>query len=109
MSDIGDPKVVNDARSRAGVGETDRRVVWKTLLGDARGRDFIWWLLSGANIYASTYRGDPLASAFEEGKRAFMIPIQAEIIAADPASYTKMVSENAVREFRERFKEIENE
>jgi hypothetical protein len=56
------------ATKRMTDAEAERdELLW--LMSDKRGRRFMWRLLSRAGIYRTSFTGDALTSAFEEGKK----------------------------------------
>ena len=62
----------DDARER----ETERQLEQIAqdicaLMCSAQGRRFAWWVLEMSGVYHSSYRDNPQAMAYAEGKRAF--------------------------------------
>lgn len=63
------------------------------LMTDKRGRRFVWRLLAEAGVYQSTFTGDPLTSAFAEGKRAQGLKLTASIFQHCPDRFSEMQKE----------------
>jgi hypothetical protein len=66
---------------------------WKWLMNQPRGRRLVWRLLSRAGIYRSSFTGEALSSAFNEGERNLGLRINALLTEHCPASYGKMLVE----------------
>lgn len=43
----------------------------RALMDSVQGRRFAWWVLEISGVYHSSYRDNPQAMAYAEGKRAF--------------------------------------
>jgi hypothetical protein len=66
------------------------------VMGDARGRRFVWSMLARCGVYRSSYlagRGQTEATAFHEGERNVGLHILATISAAAPKAYLAMQQE----------------
>ena len=70
----------------------------KWIMADARGRRFMWALLTRAGIYRSSYmagRGHAEACAFYEGERNIGLETLAALIKVTPKAYAAMTQENS--------------
>lgn len=84
-----------DKMQRAKLAEMRDDIRW--LMGHAQGRRLVWWLLSLAGVYRSTFVvGDGgRTTAFNEGKRALGLMLLDEVMTHAPASHGKMTEEAA--------------
>lgn len=64
------------------------------VLGDKRGRRFLWRLLERAELYRLSYSSSGTETAFREGRRAAGLQLLADLTAADPNAYVKMQQEH---------------
>ena len=72
----------------AGWDEEDLRTILKTKWG----RRFVWRLLSRCNIFSQSFvMGDPMATAFNEGRRSIGNTLLQQVTAINPESYLQMV------------------
>lgn len=73
------------------------------LVSTAAGRRWIAWLTGEVGIRAQTYslgadgRGDPMATAFHEGRRSVGILVEATVDQADPEALIRMQVEHLQR------------
>lgn len=70
-------------------------LVW--LMGEARGRRFIWRLLDKAGIYRTSFTGNS-TTFFNEGQRNLGLWVQAMLIEHCPEKYFAMLNEQ--KEYR---------
>lgn len=63
------------------------------IMGDARGRRFVWRLLEKAGVYRSSFTGNS-TTFFNEGMRNIGLMIVAEIHELTPEAYALMLKEN---------------
>lgn len=69
----------------------------KWLMGSPRGRRIIWWLISAAGVYRSTFDindPDPSKMSFREGYRNFGLMLLNVLTAYCPELYHAMLKEN---------------
>lgn len=66
------------------------------VMGDARGRRFVWGLLASAGIYRSSFATDPLVMAHAEGKRDTGLRLLDRLLRVTPGDYLKAQQENTV-------------
>ncbi|MEX0758019.1 MAG: hypothetical protein WD100_00440, partial [Tistlia sp.] len=71
------------------------------MLEDRRGRDWLWSLLEGCRIWASSYTGDQ-TTVFNEGMRNVGLRVLSELEAAAPEALVTMIMENRSDERHER-------
>lgn len=84
-------KIEEESKKRARRAAELEDVKW--LLQSPQGRRFIWRLLEKAGIYRSTFTGSAPHDAFAEGIRSVGLMVIADVFAADPDAYTKMLKE----------------
>lgn len=65
----------------------------KWVMSDARGRRFMWRLLSQARVFQASFTGEALSSAFNEGARSAGLKHLADIHEACPQQYLVMTKE----------------
>lgn len=64
------------------------------LMADARGRRLMRAWLASAGVYRTTFvPGDSHASAFNEGRRAVGLMLQAQVLQHSPEAYVRMLLE----------------
>ena len=63
------------------------------LMNEAWGRRIAWWLLDMAGIYHLSYRDNPQAMAFAEGRRAFGVQFLDWVATNEPDNYLLMQQE----------------
>lgn len=67
---------------------------FKWLMGDQRGRRFIWRLLEKAGVYRSSFTGNS-STFFNEGQRNMGLMVIGELHAICPELYVTMIKENS--------------
>ena len=70
------------------------------VMSDAKGRRFIWRRLVDAGIYRTTFTGDALTSAFNEGQRNAGIRLMTLITTHCPERLSQMQKEARTHERR---------
>lgn len=68
------------------------------IMGSEGGRTFMWNLLEGSNVYASTFDGDTIKHAYRAGLRDFGLILMNRLIEAAPDNYLRMLKENQTNE-----------
>lgn len=63
------------------------------IMGDARGRRFMWRVLEMAGVYRSSFTGNS-TTFFNEGMRNIGLMLIGEIHAIAPDAYAQMLKEN---------------
>lgn len=70
------------------------------LMGDKRGRRFMWRLLTSSGIYRSSFNVEPLAMAFAEGQRNTGLKLVDEITRHCAHRFSEMQKEATKHEHR---------
>jgi hypothetical protein len=70
------------------------------LMGDKRGRRFVWRQLAEAGVFQVTFTGEALSGAFKEGQRSRGLSLLASISQHCPGRYSEMQRENLKRNER---------
>jgi hypothetical protein len=70
------------------------------LMGDPRGRRFMWRLLGTTGLFRTTFTGDALTGAFKEGQRNVGIALQDEVVQQCPRGFIEMQKEARTNERR---------
>lgn len=70
------------------------------LMSDKRGRRIVWRLLGESGVFRSTFTGEALSSAFEEGKRNQGLQLMAAINQHCPERFSEMQKEARTNERR---------
>jgi hypothetical protein len=65
----------------------------KFVMGDHRGRRFVWRMLVEAGVYRSTFSESHAAMAFQEGKRNLGLLLVDDIVSECPGDYDRMRAE----------------
>jgi len=63
------------------------------LMADARGRRLVWQWLSDAGLFRSTYTGEALSAAFNEGQRNQGLKLHAQVMRHTPEQFIRMLAE----------------
>lgn len=64
------------------------------VMSDERGRRFTWNMLANCRVFATTFTGEALSAAFNEGARNMGVELLARIMRDCPTLYTAMTNEN---------------
>ena len=96
--DTGDQKQVKKAKKKQKLQNQIEREELKALLKDPTFRRFLWRFMERCGIYHTTFTGESLSSAFEEGKRQIGLWTVTEIFSADVRAYGLMMAENQKEE-----------
>lgn len=67
----------------------------KWLMGEKRGRRFMWRLLSRTGIYATSFSTNGMQMAYREGERSVGLDFLADVHLADPDLHNLMTKENS--------------
>ncbi|MDP1824913.1 MAG: hypothetical protein Q8L48_16775 [Archangium sp.] len=67
----------------------------RTVLSSRPGRRFYWRTMQDSGVFASTFTGDALTSAFKEGRRAQGLDLMQEAQKVAPMKYLLMLEEAA--------------
>jgi hypothetical protein len=85
-------RAADSARSRDNEAEAQTRAL-RELLDLPAGRRVVWRLLERAGLFRQSFTGEPLSSAFNEGRRALGLEMLAEIAEAAPDAYPALLRE----------------
>jgi len=64
------------------------------------GRAFVWGILEQCRVFGASFTGEPLTTAFNEGKRHIGIKLLADVLQAKPDAMAQMQNEHAERQKR---------
>ena len=84
-------RIAREKQARIDSIEERGEFVW--LMSSKRGRRIVWRLLEKAGVYRSSFSAEPGVMAFQEGQRNIGLMIVAQIHAAAPGSYVRMIEE----------------
>lgn len=92
---FGDSPKATEAQASA-----EQELRWKGedlawLMKSNRGRRIVWRLLNDAGVYRSSFTGDALSMAFNEGQRNMGLRILALLMTHASENYALMVQERA--------------
>ena len=89
---LDDRRIAREKQARIDSIEERGEFVW--LMSSRRGRRIVWRLLDKAGVYRSSFSAEPGVMAFQEGMRNIGLMIVAQIHAAAPGSYVRMIEEH---------------
>ena len=92
--DTGDVKQVSKKKSRRQAKRDQELDDLRNILDMSGGRNFIWRLLTECGVYRTSYTGEALETAYNEGKRQMGLWALEEIFSASPHTYALMQKEN---------------
>jgi hypothetical protein len=99
MDNAADRKSVRRKEKDSRIADRQRGEMILSIMSTMPGRAWLWDRLSETNIFHTTHvTGDPLASAFQEGRRSVGLSLLADIMAYCPDQYIQ-----AMREANERY------
>lgn len=93
-----DPASIDRKRSKSEEKEVTRKLVIRTLMGDARGRAYLWDELTEMNVFSQSLqfgRDGYAATAFSEGRRSLGLRLLTDITRWCPHEYMLMTQENS--------------
>lgn len=70
---------------------------FKWLMSSPRGRRIVWWLLSKANIYGSSFHTSGSITAFNEGRRSLGLEVLGSVHLHAADRYMEMVKEQETK------------
>lgn len=97
MDNAGDRKAIRRKEKEARQAERAREDVVRNLMSTMQGREFVWNILEDCRIFSSTFNGDALQSAFNEGRRSAGLALLAAIMQSCPDQYIAAQREANVR------------
>ena len=69
----------------------------KWLMSSPRGRRLVWWLLSKAGVFRTSFNNSGSITAFNEGQRNMGLMLQGEVLEASPDAYLTMLTEQRTK------------
>ena len=97
VPNVADESQVKEAGKRAKSARESELDDFAWLMGDVRGRRFVWRYLSECGVFKTSFTGNS-TTFFNEGARNMGLKLMADINDACPELYQVMVSEARVRE-----------
>ena len=93
MTDLGNQRDVEkrNKAAKAAAAPVDEAVRW--LMGDERGRAFVWDQLGRAGVFRSSMGATPELTAFNEGKRITGLALLDDVMRLSPEQFTRMQAE----------------
>jgi hypothetical protein len=89
----GNPRHVERREKTAKTTRRQRNEDFRWLMGDARGRRFIWDLLAKAGVFRSSMGLSAELTAFNEGRRDLGLAVLADLMRLCPEQYGRMQAE----------------
>src|SRR4051794_36226520 len=91
--DAGDRRHVERREKTAKAARLQRNADFRWLMGDLRGRRFVWDLLAKAGLFRSSIGISPELTAFNEGRRDLGLVVLADMMRLCPEQYARMQAE----------------
>ena len=91
--DAGDRRHVERREKTAKTARLQRNEDFRWLMGDLRGRRFVWDLLAKAGLFRSSLGLSPELTAFNEGRRDLGLAVLADMMRLCPGQYARMQAE----------------
>jgi len=91
--DAGDRRHVERREKTAKTARLQRNEDFRWLMGDLRGRRFVWDLLAKAGLFRSSLGISPELTAFNEGRRDLGLAVLADMMRLCPEQYARMQAE----------------
>jgi hypothetical protein len=91
--DAGDRRHVERREKTAKTGRRRRNQDFRWLMGEQRGRRFVWDLLAKAGLFRSSLAGTAELTAFNEGRRDVGLALLADLMRLCPEQYARMQAE----------------
>ena len=96
--DASDPAHIRKAAKAAKADAAQRLEIVRGIMSLPSGRAWMHDWLQSCNIFATTFTGNALQSAFNEGRRSIGLRMLAEIMQACPDQYVQMMREENERD-----------
>lgn len=96
--DPGNRKDVRRAEKAAKLAARQRQEIVTQVMGGTPGRAWMHSILASCNVFASTFTGEALSSAFSEGRRSVGLQLLADIMLSCPDHYITMMRESNERD-----------
>jgi hypothetical protein len=91
--DAGDRRHVERREKIAKTARLQRNEDFRWLMGDPRGRRFVWDLLAKAGLFRSSLASTAELTAFNEGRRDVGLAVLADLTRLCPGQYARMQAE----------------
>ena len=91
--DAGDRRHVERREKTAKTARLERNEDFRWLMGQQRGRRFVWELLAKAGLFRSSLGTSPELTAFNEGRRDLGLAVLADLMRLCPEQYARMQAE----------------
>lgn len=91
--DAGDRRHVECREKSAKTARLQRNEDFRWLMGEQRGRRFVWDLLAKAGLFRSSLGLSPELTAFNEGRRDLGLAVLADMMRLCPEQYARMQTE----------------
>src|SRR5260221_9370934 len=92
-----DRKSIRRKEKAEHLADVQRREIIHGVMSTPNDRQWMWDLLGSCHIFASTFAGDPLQSAFAEGQRNVGLSLLADIMIHCPDYYIQAMRESNER------------
>lgn len=93
-----DRKQVRQQEKAARLEESQRREIIKGIMSLAAGRQWMLERLESCHVFASSYTGNALATAFAEGERNVGLQLLDDVMRSVPDLYVTMMQERNARD-----------
>jgi hypothetical protein len=94
VQNASDESQVKKAEKREAFGRERDTDDLKSVLSTVQGRRFVWKYLEKCGVYTTSFSESPHRTMFLEGQRNIGLMLMADINAADPYLYVKMMNES---------------
>ena len=91
--DAGNPRHVERRQKSAKTTRLQRNEDVRWLMGEQRGRRFVWYLLAKAGLFRSSLASTAELTAFNEGRRDLGLAVLADLMRLCPEEYGRMQAE----------------
>jgi hypothetical protein len=91
--DAGNRRDVERREKSAKTARLQRQEDYRWLMGDVRGRRFLWDLFGRAGLFRSSMGLTPELTAFNEGRRDLGLALLADVMRLCPEQYGRMQAE----------------
>jgi hypothetical protein len=92
-----DRKDIRRREKAARINDASRHACIRNVMSTIEGRHWLWDVLGDCHVFATTFTGDALQTAFNEGSRNVGLRLLADIMLACPDQYVQAQREANVR------------
>jgi hypothetical protein len=93
MDDLSDPKIIKRQSKAARSKELERQEITRGLMSLPAGRAWVYEWLAKCHVWRTTFTGDGLSGAFNEGARNIGLQLLNDVLLACPDQYIAMIRE----------------